>query len=59
MVQLKIYLLLHQAQFGSMENYTKVKLNWIIHQSEIQSDDSKTIVFQQRVQVVTSASISG
>ena len=27
MVQLKIYLLLHQAQFGSMENYTKVKLN--------------------------------
>ena len=28
MAQLKIYLLLHQAQFGSMENYTKVKLNF-------------------------------
>ena len=27
-VQLKIYLLLHQAQFGSMENYTKVKLDF-------------------------------
>ena len=36
-VQFKIYLLLHQAQFGCMENYTKVKLNLIIQQFEIQT----------------------
>ena len=34
---MKIYLLLHHAQRGSMENYTKVKLNWIIQQFEIQT----------------------
>ena len=36
-VQFKMYLLLHQAQFGCMENYTKVKLNLIIQQFEIQT----------------------